>query len=186
MLPETFKDELELEKSLSWQDVFEIWRANEEHRANWKRIWKEKGFDSWEEWRMRYAEAFKLSEREWKLYFVKGPLMTVPKFRGGPFRGWVERFYEGQTMPIFEELAQHHQIQSHGGVIDIMRHFPDKTTVSGVLTDDGTVIVEGMHRCSAVALASQKHIGLNTHFTIALGSKLSGKLPVIGKFRKED
>jgi hypothetical protein len=181
-----FDEELEFVKDLTWEEVFEIWRKDEEHRDHWKHFWKEKGFDSWEEWRMRYAEAFKLPERDWKLYFIKSPLTTVPKFRGGPFKSWVERFYEGRNAPTFAELAKHPEVRSHKGILDIIKHFPPKTTISGVLTDDGITIVEGMHRASAVAIAATQHDWQNNHLTIALGSRLPGELPIVGKMRKEE
>ncbi len=179
-------NDLEFEKDLAWADVFEIWRENEEDRENWKRLWKEKGFDSWEEWRMRYAEPFKLPEREWKLYRVKNVLKLVPTFRGGPFRAWVERFYDGREAPAFSELIRHPELKTHGGVIDIMNNFPEKTTISAVETADGIVIVEGMHRCAAIALSEANGKQINTTLKIALGSELPGELPVIGKFRKDE
>lgn len=177
---------LEFIKDLSWRDVFEIWRENEEGRENWKRVWKEKGFDSWEEWRMRYAESFKLPDRTWRLFRVREPLATVPKFCGGPFRAWVERFYGDSSDPTFAELAKHEEIINHDGVRDIMNRFPEKTTVSAIETRSGITVVEGMHRCSAISLAASENHPVQTDFMLALGSEIPGDLPVVGKFRKED
>lgn len=40
------KIELEFIKDLTWPEVFEVWRQNEENRKNWKQHYAERGFGS--------------------------------------------------------------------------------------------------------------------------------------------
>ncbi len=55
-------------KTLSWNEVFEIWRSNEEGRENWNELILRRGFPSWETWRMTYANEFKLLTLNWELF----------------------------------------------------------------------------------------------------------------------
>lgn len=168
-------------RDLTWPDVFEIWRENEEHLDHWKQLYTERGFSSWEDWRRPYAEAHGLSRKSWKLFRVEHPMITVQTFHGGPFRGWTERFYEGAPAPDFHTLAQHPDIQTHTGIREIMERFPSSTTITGVQNDDGIVIVEGMHRCAALALAAAEKRDIKSEVYIALADFEPGHLSIVGK-----
>jgi hypothetical protein len=172
---------LTLIRELSWNDVFEFWRENEEHRENWTKLWKERGFASWADWRKTYADGLGLPSKSWKLYRVDDASISIPDFHGGPFRGWTERFYNGASAPAFKEIVKHPDIRSHTGILDIKKHFPVPTTITGVQNDDGIVITEGMHRCAAIALAAADGQNIATELYIALSDKEPGHLPLIGK-----
>jgi len=175
---------LEYIKDLAWSEVFEIWRADEEGSAAWEAHWRERGFDSWEEWRERYVGPLKLRERGWKLYRVIEPAKTVPLWRGGPFKSWVEKFYDGEAAPAFEELMKKPELREHDGLRRMAKDFPKETTVSAVMTDDGIVVVEGMHRCCAVTLGAAEGRDVAKSFYLALGDHLPGELEVVGRFKK--
>src|SRR5687768_15402658 len=168
-------------RDLTWDEVFEIWRSNEEHRENWKKLWQERGFASWADWRKTYADQFGLPAKSWKLYRVDDASTTVPDFRGGPFRGWTERFYNGVSAPTFKEIVTHPDIQSHTGILDMKKNFPVPTTITGVHNDDGIIITEGMHRCAAIALAAVDGENIAPELFIALSDKERGHLPLVGK-----
>ena len=168
-------------RDLTWPEVFEIWRANEEHLEHWKELYTQRGFSSWEAWRRPYAEAHGLSKKSWKLFRIDHPMTTVPTFHGGPFRGWTERFYNGTAAPTFQTIAQHPEIQTHTGIREILEHFPAPTTLTGVQNDDGVVIVEGMHRCATLALAEAEKRTIQADVFIALADYEPGQLTIVGK-----
>ncbi|MEK9152159.1 MAG: hypothetical protein AAB692_02235 [Patescibacteria group bacterium] len=170
-------DGLNLIRKLDWSEVFDIWRANEAHRDGWKAHYKERGFASWEEWRMSAATAFGLPELSWSLYEISSPSKIIPAFHGGPFRSWSERFYGGSVMPSFAELISNPELRKHGGVLAMIENFPENTVITGVLTDDGVVIAEGMHRCCAVTLAAESGRDIARGMRIALADYGSRRMP---------
>ena len=175
------QEKLAFVRRLTWAEVFEIWQGNEALRPNWIAHFQSRGFTTWDAWRMTYAVPLGLPEREWALYEVPSPLVNVPQFRGGPFAGWVNRFYDGREAPTFAELVQHPSIQQHGGVLDIIARFPAETIVTGVALPSGVRIVEGMHRSCALALAAARGVFITTRLYIALGSGDEEQLPVVGQ-----
>lgn len=179
-------NKMEYVKDLTWEDVFEIWRQNEEGRQNWIEHFQSRGFKSWEEWRKTYVKPLGLPNRQYKLYSVINPEQTVLTFHGGPFRSWTERFYGDTHVPTFAEFASLSQIQEHPGIQEIMNNFPTDTVVTGVTTDDGVVIVEGMHRCCAVALAARQGRRIASGFHIALADYKPGVLPMVGRHQAQE
>ncbi len=171
---------------LSWDQAFAFWRESEGSNPEWLAVANARGYATWEEWRRAYIAPLKLDQRVWGLYRVDDPIRTVPQFRGGPFQGWVERFYHGRSRPTptFSRIAEELFAQGNGRALSLKDAFPRRTTVLGVMTNDGVVIVEGMHRCSAIASAAADGTPIKTDFSIALGSKLPGDLDVIPKIYK--
>src|SRR5690349_9801703 len=92
-------DQFTLMRPLPWSEVWEIWRTNEANRAAWTQHFTSRGFKSWEEWRQNYINDFHCAERQWQLYRIVNPLQSIPNFHGGPFRTWIERYYDGQPQP---------------------------------------------------------------------------------------
>ena len=175
---------LEKVKDLSWEDVFEIWRQNEGSNPKWIEHAKENGFASWEEWRNMYAKDLNLAERNWTLYKITDPLKTIPTFRGGPFKTWIQRHYGGHPRPTFAELAQREDMQNNKDNVNILDNFPQETTITGLKQDASVIIIEGMHRCVAIALAAQQGKELDTTVHITLADATGEELPVIGQYRK--
>lgn len=178
------KIELEFIKNLTWPEVFEVWRQNEENRENWKQHYTERGFDSWEEWRMKYAEPFRCAEAKWALYKITNPVRDIVYFYGGPFRSWKERFYKQNDTLSFEQLADLSEIQQHGGTNEILNNFPENTILTGMVADKQIYIIEGMHRSSALALMNKRGLNFTGEVYIALAESPGGKLPIIGGFKK--
>lgn len=174
--------DLKLIKKSSWSDVFNVWRENEDYPgSHWILLWQERGFKSWEDWRETYVERLGLKQLEWGFYEIIEPMQTVPQFGGGPFRSWVERFYQGKDNPLFSELAFLPEIQTHQGIINLMNDFPPETVITGVILNDKVIIVEGMHRCAAIALAAHLGLKIKTKMLICLATHHLDKLPVVGQ-----
>ncbi len=171
-------------KLLSWPEVFEIWRATEASNPNWEAHYKERGFNSWEEWRKVYSTGFRCADREWHFYKIIDPLGSVPKFHGGPFRGWKEKYYAGDELPTFNQLIQNPEIEQHDYVRQLMNDFPKETTITGLLADNGIVIIEGMHRCLAIALAASLGRTVKSDISVALADAAGETLSIVGGTRK--
>lgn len=175
-------------RPLAWPDVFAIWRENEGENSHWREYAYSKGFSSWEEWRLQYVNALRLPEHDdWALYRVPDPLAAVPHWRGGPFNGWIKNFYgeRANPAPTFAELAAIAKTQEHGGIQKIFDAFPPQTTVTGLARPEGIVIIEGMHRCCALALAARNGTPIETELTVAIASSEEEALPVVGGYEQK-
>jgi len=171
-------------RELSFADVFEIWRRNEEGKEQWESHARERGFRGWEEWRMRYVKALGLRKRHWSLYQVINPLAVVPKWRGGPFKTWMERHYGGIFTPTFAQLAKQPDMQKHAGPKEAQGAFPRTTTVIALFRDGQLVVIEGMHRCVAIALAARVGRPIETSLFAALADASGEELKPVGQFKK--
>jgi hypothetical protein len=173
--------DLSFVRDLTWPEVFEIWRANEEYLTKWEEVYKRRGFETWEAWRTNLIVPMELESKTWKLYRIERPTQTIAGFHGGPFRGWTERYYDGATVPEFRAIVRHPEIKTVHAFQDFISNFPSPTTITGVQNDDGIVIVEGMHRCTSLVLAEAQGKHLDPELYIALADFVPGHLPLVGK-----
>ena len=184
-LDKNISEHLKLIKFLTWQDVFEIWRKYEASRTSWIDHYKGRGFSTWEEWRMSYVKSLGLEKLKWQLYELQNPESAILGFRGGPYRSWIKLCYENKNNPYFSEIIKHPNVIAHKGIKAIFDNFPSETTLIGVVLDSEIVIIEGMHRACALAMAGFKNISLNTKITIALAEYARAVIPVVGMQAKE-
>ena len=77
---------------MTWQEVVNIWHGNEINEEHWKSYYKSKGHKSWGQWRKKYLDAYASLNKEWYLVRVKDPIVSVPNFRGGNYKGWKDGF----------------------------------------------------------------------------------------------
>lgn len=174
--------DLKIIKKISWDDVFEVWRKNEDYPgSHWIPLWQERGYESWDEWRRYYADRFQLQGLDWTMYEIINPMEFIPQIAGGSFSSWVKKFYQGEDNPMFTKIVQHPDIQNHQGVLEFMDNFPAETIISGVVLKDKIVVVEGMHRCAAIALAAKRGKSIKTKMQICLAEHFLEKLPVSGQ-----
>ncbi len=158
---------LRIMKPLSWEDVFGIWRENEYSVPAWQKLAKERGFDSWEEWRMTYVRQLGLGSLVWQLFEVTSPVIQVPHFHCGPFQNW-RKYYQGKNTIPFKRMVDLPVVKENNKVITFLENFPFETTIIGVRVGESVVIVEGTHRCMALALANAQNKKIDTHVFIAL------------------
>lgn len=162
------KEEFKFIQDLSWEDVFDMWRKGEENLEHWIEFYKAKNFNSWEEWRIGTVKSLKLDTRNWGVYEIIDPAKSAPTFFGGPYKTWREKYYGNKNFVTFAELVEHPEIQHHPVINEMEGNFPERTDFIGLLTERGVVIIEGMHRCSAIALAAKEGKIIETDATIAL------------------
>lgn len=171
-------------RELGWPDVMDIWRSAEAGLAHWEALFSARGFSSWDEWRETYLQPLGLAARCWDLWQIDDPTKTVPDFICPPVRSLVHTLYQGNPRPTFAELVTYLGASEHQSTPAIMRAFPATTTVIGVLNDDGLVIVDGLHRCSAVALKARGSSCIEADLKIALARYEAGRLPFFGGAKK--
>lgn len=170
---------------ISWPDVLAGWRADEEHQVGWQNIWREKGLSGWEAWRAHHIEPFGCAQRSWHLYRLRDPLASVPYFYGGPHKAWIKRYYNGENLRTFDWLASHTDILERATrpgdkIHDLLNSFPTLTTLIGFMTDQGVVILEGMHRCCALTVMAARHQQFSGEVRLALADARGETLPIVG------
>lgn len=171
-------DGLRFVEPLTWDEVFDIMRKNEENLSHWEPLYRSKGFSSWEDWRRKQFAMLHGDQLSWNLYRVPNHLGTVPIFHGGPFLSWMKYFYQGDPAPTFATLAQHPGIQNHYYIRDLVTPPFLTTTIVAVRNEDRIVVIEGMHRCCAIALAAAQGCDTNLRLYVAL-AHFKGDLPIL-------
>lgn len=160
-----------------WNQVFEFWEEDETKLGTWTKHYEDRGFDSWKKWRGTFCDAFNCKKLDWNLYQIKDPISTFPKFYGGPFKAWIDKFYDGKKEMSFAELANLNEIQTYNRVLEIKNNFPQNTTVIGLILEGKIYIIEGMHRSCAVALMAKNKEEFRGHINIYLADFKGTKLP---------
>ena len=158
---------LTLVKETTWDDMFVAWRDREADWG-WPEIAAERGFDSWDAWRLRYCKPLGLPDRPWTLYRVDDPLIFVPKMWVGAFRGWRKYFSEGDTRLQFGELVQSPTLRENDKIVPMIANFPSPTTIIGLRLHEDVICVEGTHRCAALALMAADGKPVEAELTIAI------------------
>lgn len=167
---------LDYVRSLTWPEVKEMWRGNEEYLEHWQKYWKAQGYKSWEEWRKKFFWRFNTARADWALYRISSPQESIPLFKPGSFRGWRKFYYPNFTYTTFAELTLNSNIINHPPIREFQDHLKKMghTTIIGLVDPDSTTItvIEGMHRCAAYCTSMLTELSENrpkTEFYIALG-----------------
>ncbi len=167
-------------KALNWNEVFSIWEYGEATLPRWVNHYKQRGFASWKEWRTNTILELAPESLQWSLYEVKNPSMTVPLFRGGPFRSWIKNYYEQQSAPTFSQISKNEAIGNSSIINEMVENFPSTTTLIGLKTEEGIIVIEGMHRCTALAFAAHNNIPIKTKINLVL-SNFDKEIPIMGQ-----
>lgn len=181
--PIALNDEfLRHEMPVSWTAVWNFWRKNEEELPHWIEYWQAKGFESWDQWRQERVDHYGLQSLRWHYYRVEMPYSSIPQFRGGPYKGWIEKYYKGRHLPTFERLAKDARgINLHPGIKDLLADFPTVSVLLGIVINGKVYIIEGMHRCAALALIANQGTSLrkklDIHIALAQWPTERGELP---------
>jgi len=164
---------------IKWADIFGKWREYEAGQESWKRHWEERGFASWDEWRVAYAAPLSPDKLDWQLYEVGEPLKDFPNIYGVPTRSWVDKAYGGKTTKLLKDLLSHPIITDNRKIDEIKKNFPKETMLTGLVYKNGIVLIEGMHRACAIAGWDPK-IPFTGKVTLALAAWDKQDIPVIG------
>ena len=177
--------DFEFLRDVTWADVFAAWRAAEAERPEWIKVYTAHGHASWDEWRTHNVVPLTPDKRSWSLYRVNEPMVAVPDFLAGPHRAWMKRYdYDPEHLLSFAQLAQHDLIQANDKIQGLLANFPTETMLIGLINNDQVVVIEGMHRCSALARAAHEKLEIKSNVTIAL-APYEGSLPRLSGTRQE-
>jgi hypothetical protein len=167
-------------KTLSWADVFSLWRDGEAGLDRWINHYQNSGFASWDDWRSNTLKDLRHQDLVWALFEIADPMLHVPDFTGGPFRPWIARYYAGAKSRTFREIVKSAALQGNPIVQEMVQHFPKEAYLVGLQTDRGIVVIEGMHRCCALTLAAEGKTLIDSKVFIALAG-YSGEIPEMGR-----
>jgi hypothetical protein len=176
-LPQQYKS-LEFIRPMKWQDVFNEWRKGEAWQGSWEKHWTERGFVSWDEWREAYSVPLNPNSLSWFLYKIKDPVKIVSFFYGTPTKSWIKKAYGGEKTKRLSEIINLPIIKDNFKILEIKKNFPKQTMLTGLVHNGEIVLVEGMHRASALAdWDAVSH--LDSEITIAL-AEWSKEIPSLG------
>lgn len=149
-------------KDITWNTVFEGWRARESHNPGWIHCATViKGWPDWESWRAFTASQIRASDRQWELYEFADPMNEISAMLVGPYSGWQSRMKEKNT-GSFEDLLnipeQLEVFSRQEGILGIMKGLPFSTELIGIIRDDkGKIVcIDGHHRAIAITLARRQ------------------------------
>lgn len=176
-------------KSLTPDNVFEIWRKIEEPLEHWKGVWQSKGFKSWGDWRRTTHAPLFEKQLDWKLYKINEPLKSVLQWRGGMFHAWHKWFYNSfpERPPRLKDLLTHPGVHNHWYIREIANNFPSTTTLTALrLLNKDFIIVEGMHRACAITMLAHDNKTLNGEVFVMIANWPEEKPPHLGTGWEKD
>jgi hypothetical protein len=158
---------------MNWEHVLADWRKSEEEA--WRPFYAERGFRSWLEWRESYIRDLKLARRTWEETVVSDPHLIVPTYAIGGYRAWYKYRPSQQAIATFEDVAvvpvpgeksyvdgsPREDVATNLKVSALLGNLQD-TTILALRCGERVAVVDGTHRCAAIALEN----------TVALSSKI--------------
>jgi len=175
-------------KSLAKKEVVETWRAIEEPLEHWQAFWKAKKHKSWQEWRETTHKTVLDRKLNWNLYRVNNPISEVPQWRGGMFHSWCKWFYPvmAERPPRLKDLLAHPGVNNHWYVRTIAENFISPTTVTAIRLPNGDIsVVEGMHRCCALAYMAHNKTKFKGKLLVILADWPNAKPPKLGHWEEK-
>lgn len=159
-------DDFEYVKEDNWATVLEIWKQHE-NNDHYHFTFDKEQHNSWLDWRMGMIDQLQLSEMSWKKYKILNPSTTVPKFYGGPFKDWIERYYDDNFSDKLEVVAKNHfdEMTSRSFYKEINEHKP-QVDILALGFENRIYVIEGMHRSMTICLNNLK--GLENNFEVTL------------------
>jgi hypothetical protein len=169
-------------RKLNWEEVFLWWYQNEGKSENWINLAKKRGYASWAEWRIEgYIRSFECQKAEWELYEISDPTRAILGFYGGPFRTWIERYYNNKKTKNFFELAKNEILSKNDTIRSIMSNYPVESIIVCLDVDEKMFVIEGMHRACALAIMHNEVMKKPDKLFFAIGKSKLKELPAVGE-----
>lgn len=163
-------------KKITWRKVYKIWQEAETNND----LWRRRGFSSWKKWRDAYVLPLGLNKLKWQIGELKNP-KKILNFYGGPFKAWKKYFYKNKNTLNFKELIKLKEIRKNKKISAIQNHLPKKITLIAIKKNNKIIIVEGMHRATALALLLNNKQKTETKINIAIAKYRKKNLPLLGQ-----
>ncbi len=159
---------LEFIKDIMWEEIFKRWK-DEEINSGWDVLYKERGFDSWDDWRKSFVDQTDFENQNWKLYKINEPYEFLSQSYVGPFKGW-KIFYEKRESSRFKDIVKNLEKSPHtlNKVNEILNNFPKESFLFGIRSENRIMLFEGSHRACAVTLAWIQKITLTSNMEVAI------------------
>lgn len=185
MIRQLPKDEFVLQRPVTWEEIYAEWEAGEGSQPPVKKLYTDRGFDTWREWRnAAVTESFNCAQRKWFLYQMPTPHHTVPRLYGGTFESWRTKWYQGELVRTFEWIVAQFPPEERAEYASLVERFPVPTTLIGIKFDEKIIIIEGMHRCCAIALAEREGKRITAQPYLALAETSGEEIPKLYTVRK--
>lgn len=170
-------------KPIAWPEIYRIWKQAEIKND----LWIQRGFSSWEQWRGVYVKPLGLKKLKWRIGELKN-IHDILNFYGGPFKAWKKHFYnlikvrvEHGSTPTFYQLALLPEIKTNRRFKKLSKNFPKKTTLIAIIKNKKIIIIDGMHRCTALTLMINKKQKIKSKILIASAQYRKKTLPLLGQ-----
>ncbi len=167
---------MEKPREIRWETVLDEWRAAEE--GQWEPLFRERGFGSWWEWRQSYVPELGIENRTWTEQVVERPHGVIPGLAVGGFRGWKQYRPADKDCATYADVARPFaagelsyagaprvDVRTNKKVMDLVGNLRD-TSVLVLRCPSLSVVLEGTHRCAAVAVEAQD--GIRSSFAVGL------------------
>ncbi|MBU0671142.1 MAG: hypothetical protein ABH835_03280 [Patescibacteria group bacterium] len=151
-------------RDITWEEVYENWKENEEKDDIWKDYYDRKGFDSWDDFRKEQIDEIDAPNLKWELYEIFAD--EIKEYNCGDFKGWLKIAKDVKSRK-FKDLAEHEFFQDHKKIEIIKKDFPEETQIVGLKKGGEIYIFEGNHRAVAIA-ELQKELDFNKTIYLAL------------------
>lgn len=165
--------------------MWEQWKKDE--TGFWEDHYAQEGFADWDSWRGKQQITEFLKSNTWNLYAIPEPLVTVPRFFVGPYKGW-RKYYPDMEHSRFEDIVKFPgYVGSHTQekVKAILGAFPEKIQLIGARGAGEIGILEGTHRCCALAEIAFHQLDQRAETTIALADISSDEWSKIQNMKKD-
>jgi hypothetical protein len=176
-------EKIKLIRKCEWEEVFLEWYKNEGEKPNWASIAKERGFESWADWRLKgYARRFECAKADWGLYEITDPCVMISNWFGGPFRTWIEKYYNNEKTKSFADLVFNPDIVNYAPIKSMAKDYPKDSVITALELSDGRIfVIEGMHRSCALALMAKEGKPFSGKLVFAIGKSNLSELPPAGQ-----
>lgn len=147
---------------ITWADVLRDWEAAEAQR--WESVFRERGYNSWWEWRKSYVEQLGLEDREWIEESIDNPHDVIPTLVIGGYRGWKPYRPAGLDVATFADVARPVEsggrsildepridVRTNETVMSLVGNMNDSTLLV-LQSGDLRVLLDGTHRAAATAV----------------------------------
>lgn len=162
-------NEYKVGQSLTPEEVFEIIRQAD-YTEHWESAWKAKGYKNWEEWRRDHFKNILSLDLPWTYVEIREPLKEVPEWHGTLTPSWHKYFYGifGGKPPKLKDLITHPGIANHWYIREMAKDFKDSVVVILKNKNGEIFLLDGMHRCNAIALIARDKGNFNAKLFAAM------------------
>ena len=167
-------------RELEWEEVFLSWYKSEGKNSHWIETAKKYGFASWETWRLSLCvNNLKCRETKWGLYKSSDIKEVITQLFGAPYRTFMDRYCGSERVGKICQLINNPEVGKNDFIKRLVDNFLEDETIICMKVDGNLYVIEGMHRCCALAIMIDQGKELPKKIRFAIGISPLEELPVI-------